>query len=70
MFNDGYGCDEFGDPITMNDAISDMFPRNTECPCGSGKHREEKCDRRGIFMFYHCDDCYREKIKTYRKDCY
>lgn len=70
MFNDGYGNDEFGDPITMSDAIRDMFPRNMECPCGSGEQKEEMCDRDGIFMFYHCDYCYREKIKTYRKDCY
>lgn len=41
-----------------------------ECPCGSGKPREEIYDARGIFVAFVCDDCRASKLDTYRRDIF
>ena len=41
-----------------------------DCPCGSGKPREDIMDARGIFVAYVCDDCRRRKLQGYRREIF
>lgn len=38
------------------------------CPCGSGLPRIEEVDGYGIYLFYACDKCRKEKLDKYRPD--
>lgn len=43
------------------------------CDCGSGKLKIARYDGYKIFLCYACDNCWEQKIKTYRPDimeCY
>jgi hypothetical protein len=39
-----------------------------ECSCGSGLYGAPVTDGYGIFLFYACAECYKQKIKYYRSD--
>ena len=36
-----------------------------ECPCGSGLFSQAEFDNHGIFVFYSCDKCDKEKRSKY-----
>lgn len=38
------------------------------CPCGSGLYPSAQHDARGIFLFYACNKCEREKLKAVRPE--
>ena len=44
------------------------MPRPQQCPCGSKKFPEANYDARGIFMFYGCPKCERDKSAKYRQE--
>ena len=44
--------------------------RRKTCPCGSGKDRQEQVDARGIFVFFHCDDCLTRKLDGYNPEVF
>jgi hypothetical protein len=39
-----------------------------ECPCGSGKRREEQFDAQGIFLCYTYPDCEKAELSRYRPE--
>lgn len=45
-----------------------MFTVSKPCTCGSGEHRRELFDARGIFCAFVCDTCEDEKRAYYRAD--
>jgi hypothetical protein len=40
------------------------------CPCGSGLHRRELKDARGIFCTFVCDKCEAAKKRNFRPDIF
>jgi hypothetical protein len=41
-----------------------------ECPCGSGEWPDAQHDGHGIFLFYSCPKCFKEKRSHYRDDIF